>query len=128
VKFVNCPPLQSAGHRNLRMSATGTASAGRCESCATSAVSAASTRSPSGLAGTARVWPGAWSAAPDGPDCTWRTTRQSPQAKLFFPTLEKELGVTFPEYGGVCEHLASPSGYRTPPSARRPRPVLECHI
>lgn len=48
------------------------------------------------------------------PGCTWQTTHQSPQG-----------GVALPEFGGVCEHLASPTGHRPPPPGRRPRPVLE---
>lgn len=39
------------------------------------------------------------------------------EAKQFFPALERQLGVAFPQKGRVCEHLASPPG-------RRPRPVL----
>ncbi|WP_232838704.1 GNAT family N-acetyltransferase [Streptomyces geranii] len=53
----------------------------------------------------------------DSPGYTWQTTGQSPEAKQFFPALERELRVAFPQNGGVCEHLASPPG-------RRPRPVL----
>ncbi|MDQ1031505.1 hypothetical protein QF035_009087 [Streptomyces umbrinus] len=61
----------------------------------------------------------------DGPSYTWQTTGQSPEAKHFFPVLEKEMGTAFLQYGGVCEHLASPPGYLPPPTDCRPRPVLE---
>ncbi|RLU86346.1 hypothetical protein CTZ27_25610 [Streptomyces griseocarneus] len=41
------------------------------------------------------------------------------------PALEKKPGVAFPQYGGVCEHLTQPRGYRPPLPGSRPRPVLE---
>jgi hypothetical protein len=67
-------------------------------------------------------------ALADGPDYTWQTTGQSPQAKQFFPALEKELGVAFPQHGGVCEHLSPPRGYQPSPSSRRAHPILERNV
>jgi hypothetical protein len=64
-------------------------------------------------------------ALADGLGYTWQTSGQSPEAKQFFPKVEKETGTGFIEYGGVCEHLASPPGYISPPPGRHPRPVLE---
>lgn len=55
-------------------------------------------------------------ALADGPGYTWQTTAQSPEAKQFFPAMETETGAAFPAYGGACEHLASPPGYRPIPA------------
>ncbi|UXX97451.1 hypothetical protein N7U49_47515 [Streptomyces sp. AD2-2] len=40
----------------------------------------------------------------------------------------KECGVALPEFGEVCEHLASPTDYRPPHRGRRQRPVLERRV
>lgn len=66
---------------------------------------------------------------PDDPQVLFFTNAEASWwTEQFFPALEKETGVAFPEYGGACEHLASPPGYRPPPPGRRPRPVLERNI
>lgn len=67
-------------------------------------------------------------ALADGSGYTWQTTGQSPEAKRFFPVLEKEMGTAFLQHGGVCEHLASPPGYRPPDGPPSPAGAGARHL
>jgi GNAT superfamily N-acetyltransferase len=128
VRFLYWPPLQPTGHRNLRMFSRDGYNIGRlvwvvCDACSIGSINKISIDPDRHRQGLGRRL--IRRALADGPDYTWQTTGQSPQAKQFFPAMEEKLGVAFPEYGGVCEHLASPPGYQPRPPGRRPRPVLK---
>ncbi|MDT0352901.1 GNAT family N-acetyltransferase [Pseudonocardia charpentierae] len=54
----------------------------------------------------------------DGPDQTWTTTSQSPEAQRFFPVITAETGAAFTPHGGGCPHFTADSQL----SASVPRP------
>lgn len=131
VRFLYWPPRHPTGHRNLRIFDRDGYDIGRlvwlvCDTCRVGSINKISIDPDEHRKGLGRRL--IRRALADGPGYTWQTTGQSPEAKKFFPALEKELNVAFPEYGGVCKHLAPPRGYRTPPPGRRPRPVLERNL
>lgn len=128
VRFLYWPPRRPAGHRRIRMFDREGYDIGMlvwmvCDACHVGSINKISITIEHQHQGLGRRL--IRRALSDGPDYNWQTTGQSPDAKQFFPAMEKETGVTFPEYGGVCEHLAPPPGYRPPPPGHRPRPVLE---
>lgn len=128
VRFLYWPPRQPAGHRRIRMFDRdgydiGTVVWKVCDACRVGSINKISITIEHQRQGLGRRL--IRRALADGPSYTWQTTGQSPEAKRFFSVLEKEMGTVFPQYGGVCEHLASPPGYQPPPTDRRPRPVLE---
>ncbi|TMR92696.1 GNAT family N-acetyltransferase [Nonomuraea basaltis] len=66
----------------------------------------------------------------DGPDYTWATTGQSPEAKKFFPIMAAETGAAFIVHGPSCPHMGlnwrafgADSGSRRP-SGRHPAIVI----
>jgi GNAT superfamily N-acetyltransferase len=120
VRFRYWPPQQSTGYRNLRMFDRDGYNIGRlvwvvCDTCRIGSINKISIDPDRHRQGLGRRLIGR--AVTDGPDYTWQTSGQSPQAKQFFPAVAKELGIALPEYGGICEHLTSPPGYRPPPAA-----------
>jgi len=126
VRFLYWPPLQPTGYRNLRVFDRDGYDIGRlvwvlCDVCRVGSINKISIDPDHHRQGLRRRM--IHRALNDSPSYTWQTTHQSPQA--FFPALEKEWGVALPEFGGVCEHLGSRTGYRPPPPGRRPRPLLE---
>ncbi|MGW7671570.1 hypothetical protein ACWGJX_31275 [Streptomyces sp. NPDC054775] len=131
VRFLCWPPRHPAGHRDIRMFDRDGYDIGRlvwmvCDACRVSSINKISIDPDAQRQGFRRRL--IRRALADGPDYTWQTTGQSPEAKQFFPVLEKEMGVAFPQYGGVCELLAPPSGYGPPPPGQRRRPVLGRNI
>ncbi|MYZ37980.1 MULTISPECIES: hypothetical protein [unclassified Streptomyces] len=128
VRFLYWPAQHPAGHRRIRMFDRGGYDIGTlvwkvCDACRVGSINKISItiehqRQDLGRRLIRR-------ALADGPGYTWQTTGQSPEAKHFFPALEKEMGTAFPQYGGVCEHLAPSPGHRPLPPGRHPRPVLE---
>lgn len=128
VRFVYWPPRCPTGHRDLRVFDRDGYDIGRlvwvvCDTCRVGSINKISIDPDHHRQGLGRRM--IRRALNDGPGYTWQTTGQSPQAQQFFPALEKETGVAFPQYAGVCAHLASPAGYRPSPPGGRPRPVLE---
>ncbi|MFC8442099.1 GNAT family N-acetyltransferase [Streptomyces griseoincarnatus] len=131
VRFLYWPPQHPAGYRNLRMFDRGGYNIGRlvwvvCDTCRVGSINKISIDPGHHRRGLGRRL--VRRALADGLGYAWQTTHQSPQAKRFFPALEVELGVALPEFGGVCEHLASPAGSRAHPVSHRPRPVLERRV
>ncbi|MEU0649153.1 GNAT family N-acetyltransferase [Streptomyces umbrinus] len=127
VRFLYWPPRRPTGHRDLRIFDRDGYDIGRlvwvvCDTCRVGSINKISIDPDCQRQGLGRRM--VLRSLADGPGYTWQTTGQSPEAKQFFPALERELGVAFPQYGGVCGHLASPPGYRPPPPGRHPRPVL----
>lgn len=128
VRFLYWPPRYVAGHRQIRMFDRDGYDIGQlvwmvCDTCRTGSINKISIAVEYQRRGLGRRL--IRRALVDGPGYAWLTTGQSPEAKLFFPALEKETGIEFPQNGGVCEHLAPPRGHRLPPPGRSPRPVLE---
>lgn len=130
VRFLYWPPQCPTGHRDLRMFDRDGYDIGRlvwlvCDTCRVGSINKISIDPDYQRRGLGRRL--IRCALDDGPNYTWQTTGQSPEAKQSFPALEKELGLALPQYGGVCEHLSSAPGYRPLPPGRRPRPVLLLH-
>ncbi|MDT0449926.1 hypothetical protein [Streptomyces hesseae] len=128
VRFLYWPPRQPTGHRDLRMFDRDGYDIGRllwvvCGACRVGSINKISIDPGHQRHGLGQRL--IRRALTDGPGYSWQTTGQSPEAKKFFPALERETGIAFREHGGVCEHLASPPGYQTLLSGRRPRPILE---
>ncbi|MEU5099767.1 GNAT family N-acetyltransferase [Streptomyces sp. NPDC020996] len=128
VRFLYWPPQHPTGHRNLRMFDRDGYNIGRlvwvvCDTCRVASINKISIDPDRHRRGLGRRL--VRRALADGPGYAWQTTHQSPHARKFFPVLEEEFRVALPEFGGVCEHLASPTRFRTPSTGRRPRPVLE---
>ncbi|MGW7614100.1 GNAT family N-acetyltransferase [Streptomyces sp. NPDC054766] len=120
VRFLYWPPPQPTGYRNLRAFDQDGYDIGRlvwvvCDACRVGSINKISISPDHHRQGLGRRM--IRRALAGSPGCIWQTTHQSPQAKQFFPALEKEWGVALPEFGGVCEHLASPTGHRPPPPA-----------
>ncbi|WP_175334366.1 hypothetical protein, partial [Streptomyces lunaelactis] len=128
VRFVFWPPRRPTGHRRIRMFDRqgydiGTLVWMVCDTCRVRSINKISISIEHQRQGLGRRL--IRRALADGPGHRWQTTGQSPEAKRFFPAMEKETGTAFPAYGGACERFAPPPGYRPPPPGRRPRPVLE---
>ncbi|MFE0799591.1 GNAT family N-acetyltransferase [Streptomyces sp. NPDC058812] len=131
VRFLYWPPGRPTGYRNLRMFDRDGYNIGRlvwvvCDPCRIGSINKISIDPDHHRQGLGRRL--IRRALADGPGYAWQTTGQSPQAKQFFPALEKELGVALPEYGGVCDHLASPPAFRLPHPERRSHPLLERNV
>jgi hypothetical protein len=62
----------------------------------------------------------------DGPDHTWTTTGQSPDAQRFFPVIAAETGAAFTPHGGGCPHINTDGRWsasvRRPPARLDPTP------
>ncbi|MFE1444081.1 GNAT family N-acetyltransferase [Streptomyces sp. NPDC058739] len=103
VRFLYWPPRRPAGHRRIRMFDRegydiGTLVWMVCDDCRVGSINKISItiehqRQRIGRRLIRR-------ALADGPGYTWQTTGQSPEAKQFFPALEKETGVAFPRTAG----------------------------
>ncbi|GGX58126.1 GNAT family N-acetyltransferase [Streptomyces chartreusis] len=131
VRFLYWPPRDPTRHRRIRMFDLDGYDIGTlvwvvCDACRVGSINKISIMVEYQRQGLGRRL--ICRALADGPDYTWQTTGQSPDAKQFFPTIEGETDIAFVEYRGVCEHLRQRSGYRPPRPGRRPRPVLERDI
>ncbi|MGI5508912.1 hypothetical protein [Streptomyces sp. CA-106131] len=123
MRFVYWPPRQPTGHRRIRMFDRSGYDIGVlvwrvCRVGSINQISITMQRQGLGRRLIRR-------ALADGPGYAWQTTGQSPEARQFFPAMERETGVAFPESDGVRDHFTAPPGPRLLPTRRRPRPVLE---
>ncbi|MEU1597341.1 hypothetical protein ABZ468_31950 [Streptomyces sp. NPDC005708] len=126
VRFVYWPPRQPTGHRRIRMFDRNGYDIGVlvwrvCDVCRVGSINQISITTQRQGLGRRLIR----RALADGPGYAWQTTGQSPEARQFFPAMERETGVAFPEYGGVCDHFTARPGPRLLPRRRRLRPVLE---
>jgi hypothetical protein len=128
VRFLYWPPRHPTGHRRLGMFDQRGYDIGVlvwrvCDDCRIGGIDKISITNAFHRRGLGRRM--VRRALADGPGHAWRTSGRSAEARLFFASLEKELGIVFAERSGSCEHLRSPTGYQPPAPGRRLRPVLE---
>lgn len=130
VRFIYWPPSQATGFRRIRMFHRrgydiGTLVWTVCDTCRCGSINQISIAPEYQRRGLGRRL--ILRAIADGPSYRWQTTAQSSDAKRFFPILENETGIRFPEHGSACEHLTH-RGSQPVPSRRRRRPVLQRNL
>lgn len=129
IRFLYRPPQHPAGLRQIKMYDRQGYDVGQlvwmvCDECRVGSINKISIIDPFQRRGLGRRL--IRRAVADGPDFRWRTTVQSAKAKEFFPVVERETSIAFPECDSICEHLRHRA--RTGGAAKRPAAVLDRNV